>query len=765
MRKRNKKDGIAILLIAAAVLVLAGCPQEAEELSSNAEVESIIVAGKTVILGTPGMDWMEVKEPGNSGSVFLSAAQMPNAEVVVKKGQDGQKVYLAAAKPSVMPDFVDDKTTFAFDVLDYLWVEVFSENHDDYKLYAIQIRTSTPVVTDVTLGDRSPVGGILPNGRPIQQYGTGLGNYNVNLAQATEGEIWFGDTEVGTALAVAVTPEDPDTTVLVAGGAANATADALFPTGYVSPSTITVTDGSYLYIKSISADTVNGETVYYKLKLVQKYTSFTIGNVTIQGNQGSSVPFAVGTAGSNGFGGGENRGQAAELAANNAGYLNILSTVGATSVNATVDIGTKPQGATFRYGHTDWNAAQEDVESAGHTTLVYQAGNVLQGLPNNEFIAVEVTNGLGDKRWYSFRIRVGGPNADLTALTVSTGNTVGTIPAPNAAATGTTAGSHTMSAAGPWTLNLQSTVSPGATVAYATTATAAANVTTWNTDGTFTGIATAQYVNVRVISGDAFTTQYYKVRLVYGSSDADLISLDVLSGSEPVYVVPAANDTVTGIIAADYHMVTAAGPWDLDVNAVVSTGATVTYATAATATANVTTWNATGIFEGISSAQYVYVRVTPEDLTEPSYYKVRLLYGSDDADILTVTVGGESSNILPATAGTVNPGTPQTTDTKGNVTPAVPPSFTGNPGSVDLTAAVAGAEFTVVATVSVDATVRYGYVADVTAGGATTRSIQWTTGNIPAISVTAVLSNYVIVEVTSESGIAKQYVIQVTILP
>ncbi|MDR3284090.1 MAG: hypothetical protein LBS97_02800 [Treponema sp.] len=529
MKLKNAKNGIALLLIAAAVvgLVAVGCSQDAEELSSNAEVASVTVAGKTVVLGTPTMDWMEAKESENAGTVFVPAASMTGATVVVNKGQDGQKVYLAAAKPSVMPDFVDTTTTFSFDVLDYLWVEVFSENHDAYKLYAIQVRTTTPVVQDLTLGGRSSVGGTLANGRPILQYGTGLGNYHTDLAQATEGEIWFGDNQASTALALAATPEDPDSTVLVALGAPGASAATLFPAGYTNPETITPVDGNYLYIKATSADSVNGETVYYKVKLVQKTTSFAIGDVTIQGNSGTPVPFTVGAAGTNGFGGGENRGNAANLAADGNGYKNILSTVGAASVNATVAIGTVAPGATVRYGHTDWNAAQEDVESTGHTTLVYQTSPSFQNLPTNEFIAVEVTNGLLDKNWYSFQIRVGGVAA-LTGLTLS-GGTVTPLPDANLAVTGTTAVIYTMSAAGPWSPTVNATVSSGTTgIAYAIALAANTNVTNWtNTSGELANIASAQFVYVRLTQDDQGPAQYYKVALVYGNDAAEITGVTV----------------------------------------------------------------------------------------------------------------------------------------------------------------------------------------------------------------------------------------------
>jgi hypothetical protein len=380
------------------------------------------------------MDWTIAKE--NAGSVFLNAGQRTNAEVVVNKGQDGQTILLAASKPYEMPDdFNETATAFNFDVLDILWVEVFSENHDDYQIYAIEIKTSTPTIADVTLGGRSAVGGILPNGRPIQQYGTGLGTPNAVLASATDGEIWFGTSETGT-LAVEATPEDSATIVLIATGAAGASETALFPAGYTSPAQITPVNGNYLYIKAVSAD-ADGETIYYKLKIVTKDNGLAISGVTLQAAGGSAVPFNVGVIGTNGFGGGENHGNGAQLAVENS-YQNIIQGASFTA-NVTVNIGTVPNGSTIRYGHTDFFNAQEGVEppdsSGASITLTYQESSTLTGVTTNEYIAVEVTNALGDKGWYAFRVAIGN-HTDITALTVG-GEIINIANAKNDAGTGT----------------------------------------------------------------------------------------------------------------------------------------------------------------------------------------------------------------------------------------------------------------------------------------------------------------------------------------
>jgi hypothetical protein len=57
-------------------------------------------------------------------------------------------------------------------------------------------------------------------------------------------------------------------------------------------------------------------------------------------------------------------------------------------------------------------------------------------------------------------------------------------------------------------------VSPGASVAYASAASASANITSWtNTTGVFNNFTPGSYVAVRVISQDGQRTWYYKVQL------------------------------------------------------------------------------------------------------------------------------------------------------------------------------------------------------------------------------------------------------------
>jgi hypothetical protein len=649
--KQNVRNGAILLAAMVVLLFFAGCPQEVTELSSSAEIASLTVAGKQVTLGAPSDNWLTAKEAANTGSVYLSATEMTSAEVVVNKGQDGQTVYLAAAKPEVMPDFLEGTTKFDFASQDYLWVEVFSENHDAYNLYAIQVRTSTPTVLDIAYGGRSAEGGVLPNGEPIQKYGNGVGTPGATIAAAVEGEVWFGDNQTSTALELAITTEDPATTVLAAVGSVGASETALFPANYVNPTPFEFTpvNGNYLYLKSKSGDS-QGDTVYYKIKLVQKATDLTIGNVTIQGNSAAAVSFDVGTMGTNGFGGGENHADGALLGAD--GFKNILSS--APPANVTVDIGTKPSGAAFRYGHTDFFNAQENVPSAGHITLTYQESNVLTEVKAGEYIAIEVTNELGDKGWYAFRVGIG-HNSDITNLTVN-GESITLTDARNTSAAGTTFAEY-RPVTSPADTNTDGfwdslvVAAPGSSapaeilIAIADTVDAAIAEEDWETvssgSHTFTDIlSTAKFIIIRVKNQDTLD-YYYKVRALYGESGAVITGVTVggvtassigSPGSEvlffgAMYMIQGHTPGAVTLTAPQ-----AADPATVTVVALgASTNATMEYGVGVPFYGNLTTpspWPSTGsgLFSGpnalpINGAS-VLIKVTSEDKGTQNVYVI-----------------------------------------------------------------------------------------------------------------------------------------------
>jgi len=743
--------GVTVLL---AVMALVGCPGTITgELSNNTVLASVTVAGKTVTLGIPSSNWMDAKEDANLGVVFLTSAQMQNAAVVVNKGDSKQTIFLAVAKPSVMPDFGTD-TQLTFAPSDFLWIEVFSENHT-YTLYAIQVRTSTPIMLDLTLGGRSAVGGVRPNGQIIKQYGTGLGTHNADFASVVEGEIWFGDIEANTLMPVTFTPEDPDTIVLVASGTGAAAAGNLFPPDYTNPADIQAVNGNYLYIKATSADPVEGETIYYKVKMVSKTVDYAIDNVTIQASNLTPVDFSVGPVGTLGFGGGERHFKGAMLhgqtpttsqssypvETDSPGGFKSLTTTYAPAYNVTVVIGIKPDTAKIRYGHTDFYHAQEGVPPStggGTITLVYQTNNVLQNVTTCEYIAVELENELTDKYCYAFRVRWGDDSAALTDIS-SDSETV-SVPDANTAVNGTNREKVSLTGAGPWNVRIEATAaSNGADVGYAkaaavdTALTAAAFAGGASFTESFTG---GQFAVIRVISQSRGVTNYYKLQFVQSGGDNSntLSNLTISDGTATSSDL--SGDIMPNLIIAGSEHIThnmgRAGPYASITVAATDGSSTISYGTTTSATGNPANWNTTGLFSNVAQNAFVVIRVVSQDLSETNFYKVRLVNGSSDTTLTSFRINNADIIPLPAAQTAVNIWAPGSYETK-------------NMGSAGPWAGV-----NVVAAAAANTAVAYAIITDIYY-----QPEAYQTG--AAGEFNAVKNNAIVVRVTAQDGVSIRY--------
>ena len=398
------KTGIA-LAAAMIVMALAGCPQP-EGLSSDANLSKVTVAGIQASLGTPSEDWAVAAE--NAGKVYLAFTEMNGAAVAASKGESGQTVYYSHVKPGVMPYF-ERAAQFNFESKDFLYIEVFSANHDRFLIYAIEVLKKTPAITDITLGGRSAAGGAQLNGIPIQQFGNGVGTpgsaWNDSAIQA--GEVWFGTSQSGSALPLTVSAESEGTSWKYAV-TDDAAAD---PSGAFADSAdsvnITPVDGKYLYIQSSMEAGGQTETAYYKIKLAAKSDDLAISGVTING-QGVTP----GTMGTHSFPGSEawgNYSNGAELAANNGG----LAIVGSgNTAQVIIAITGKPEGSAIRYGYTQ--TERDYLVDFSNTT------GTLSDVPSGSYIALEVTSELGTTGWYKFRVFEQDIDATVREVTVGT---------------------------------------------------------------------------------------------------------------------------------------------------------------------------------------------------------------------------------------------------------------------------------------------------------------------------------------------------------
>jgi hypothetical protein len=626
MKKRNALGIISLTLVF--FMSLAGC-QQPEELSSDATLTSITVAGVEVVsLGTPSEDWQEAVE--NSGSVYLSAAGFINAEVSASASADGAKVFFSQVKPGVLPNFVEE-TVFSFAANDLLFVEVFSANLDKFLIYAIRLQKTTPVISDIRLAGRSATGGAQLSGIPIQQFGTGMGTpgSSWNDPAIVEGSVWFGTSQIGTSVSLSIEPEAPGTTfqyAVVANGFTDPTGLFADPS---DPISVTPVNGSYLYIKSVSDNTEYGETVYYKVKMEVKKDDRSLQSVTING-----VSFSIGQMGTHSFPGSEAWGaysNGAELATDGSGYKDINTTL-ATKGNP-VDVAVVPTDTSLDilYGHTTVERNYE-VEFGENTNLGV--------IPTNDFIALEVRSELGEKGWYKFRVGIGRPGAELNVITISGGVGAVAIPAANTAVTGVTASEYRMSSAGPWSPTVTTTVSEAAGKAYAVAATISDNITDWsNTTGALANVVSAQYVVIRVVSESTRYTNYYKIRLAYGNSGATLSTLSVGSVSaaigtaaDVVYAEPA--EDIRGAITLAPAQLAGAVVSTLDSDP-ANTGAMVDCARGYIVpgfdwkgnpiyTWTVSDYTSAAVPADIQNGEYLVVRVTSEDRTVIRYHYIKV---------------------------------------------------------------------------------------------------------------------------------------------
>jgi hypothetical protein len=239
--------------------------------------------------------------------------------------------------------------------------------------------------------------------------------------------------------------------------------------------------------------------------------------------------------GTKGFGGSGGHDGGAELA-ETSGFVNILGS--GTSAAVTVNIETAPQGATIRYGHTDFFNAQEGVDSAGYITLNYQESNVLSGVKAGEYIAVEVTNGLGDKGWYAFRVAIGA-HTDITGLTVG-GTSITFSNAKNTDPAGTTFVEYKPNSKptdnngnGLWDSFVIAAIgfdSNAAGIEVAFTDYVGTADLEWipASNGSYTfqdAFGSGNYVIIRVKNNDALD-YYYKVKVLYGRSEATITGIN-----------------------------------------------------------------------------------------------------------------------------------------------------------------------------------------------------------------------------------------------
>lgn len=516
--RKNLRTSSVLFLAVMMVLTLVGCPQP-EALSSEANLQSITIAGKAPqSLGTPNVDWLEVVH----GEIYLSDEELNEAQVSVSVSS-GADAWFARGTLGA-PPFFDKTTTYQLEHDDVVWVEIFSENLDAYNIYGFRVHKRTPMVSEVNFLREATINTMFGNSiYSFNRAAASKGNPKAAIAEITDadcGELWIGASEFAgtplagansTVLSVSALPELLDTDLRMTIASNNAGVNFASPNLDMG----TVNPGDFLYIESKSGQGER-DVLYYKIKLVEKNDNMDI-NVTI--NEQAVTP---GTIGWHSFAGSEYYSFAlgdagyhlgAKLAPNNGSVALIADTSAPVTINAAAATGS---GITkIEYAHIDAGSRY-----AAESRLEYSASGNLGNIPNGEWIAVKVTNELGDTAWYRFLIAKGSSDTTLTGIKINGADV--TVPQANTTWDGPNSGTYSVPTAAvenSWSDIAVTVNAPaGASVAYGLYNAGfppyvPAGVTFNNTSGEFPTFTVDNDLYIQVIAENGMSTGYYKIKL------------------------------------------------------------------------------------------------------------------------------------------------------------------------------------------------------------------------------------------------------------
>lgn len=625
MKKRNAL-GIAGLALAF-FLILTGCPQpDADPLNSDATLQSVRVAGvEPVSLGEPSADWEQVVP----GVVYLVASQMADA-VVETDAASGAYVYLDKKKLGEEPvNFaeVTGESKFTFEHGDLLFVELFSANHDNYLIYAVQIRNRSPVVSNIALNS---------------VFAKSLGTPGKTIAEAVAGEVYFDVSRAGAFLPISVATEREDTEFKVGTGA---------PPSFDSAQYVKAVNNEFIYVESRSGEE-SGDTLYYKL---QMKAITAPGSITIGG-----VPVSFGSVGTTFANAGYDA--AGQLATFSRSLLS----------NVEVSITPAPSSAlTIRYG---WSKASGTAPDTWSSSL----GSVHSG----SYVGIEVTNPeVGAAYYYKFRVMAASASttATISAATIDGGpaapGTIGTAwnnPSTNIV---------DVSVNGlPKNIVIAATANDNASIRYGTTMAAATAPANWSVNGTLPNVAAGTIIGVEVTSENGATVGYYRFRVKGAglSSEAAITSVTINNVTAPAGT-PGATWNAS---LANAPIVVPNLPAILTVSAGgISPGATVEYGFS-TAAGTAPAWRTAGAFPTGAIGNFIGVRVTAQDGITANIYRFQLVPGTgSNSSITGIKIGNTEYPAGTPRVGAGVWGTPNTwhspyIDTPTIIVPGLPKDIT-----------------------------------------------------------------------------------------
>jgi hypothetical protein len=623
--KKIEKNGIALLLAAITVLALAGCPQAADPLSSNAALSSVTVAGvQAASLGTPGKTWSEAAP----GFVWLESSQLQGASVSAGKTGEATVYYkniAAADAGQTVPDF-QAASTLNLAHNDSLYIEVFSENHDAVLFYRILILDAALKVDGITIAGEAVT--LAAPGTSVDK--ADLAHLYLAKAKLTNASIAVspaGSVEYGIVAVAGVAPDSFDTSA-----------------------TKTLKPEDVVIIKK----TVGAVTFYFQIAVhvtIPEIRDIVLdGRSASGGQQLNGIPVqqfgtGVGTPGA--------EWNDAALAA---GEVWFDSSRAGQSLSLKVE--ALASDTTVSVGISD-GTTQPSFSAAATVTAT-----------NGHYLYVKTGNANGDTGFYKIKLAAKNTSRAISGVKINnidvTPGPIGTHSFPGSEAWGNYSNGAELAAnggsvaiignAGFASVSVTATAPQGGSILYG--ATPASNERNYLIDftetSTLTGLGNGDFIALEVTS-EIGEKGWYKFRVYEKDPNNTLTSLklgatEVLAGLMP---------GVTGlVILQDLTSVS------FDVTAAASSAnATVEYGLGSMGIGSISppsAWQASGTGLVTSAADIVYVRVTPEEPTVQANTYSFVMNSEAGIALTSFTIGGSAFSPGSGTAIT-DLGTPAST--------------------------------------------------------------------------------------------------------
>jgi hypothetical protein len=632
MRIKTVTAGITLIL-AAALLVLAGCPQEAEEYSGSVSLSSLrvgdVAARNLPTAPTPREDWeqagfnpltMDIAHVVFPPTAF-EAGELKGVKVQAGVASGTEIWYFKAAgglKPADNEAWTKDNT-FDLKPNNSVYLQVTAADKKTQVYYRLQIHE---------LSDENSITSLI------------IGNKNAKVSD-TDGAAVPEDVTLGE-VNLAFGTENINARIEAAKTNAGAEVQFLRVEAGASPNT-----GEFSALDVYDLD--DGDTVYVKVT-----------------PSGGGAPFYYGAVVTS-----------RRISAANIGGINIpLPDAGAVSAETATPILVS---LTLSSQTTELSVVKRDAASIDYAYV--PAGGTLAYAPLTE--ETEITyadNGVlylkvkaeGFKDlFYVFTVE---SKRDIATLDSATINTVAIATLPTSATTWANAAAqiYPFGATRPAAVSLAATVTPEsrATVRYGISTTTAAP-STWSDSGSFTTFNSGDYVGVEVTSENGLVVQYYKWRLSFGSTVGEL-------RAEPAVYAAGVPNASNGTLRAGTWNATGGSNGAIYLNntqtalgksfVVYTSDATVTeVAYGNNNTTNDTTapnaWNVltrdptdptrwTGAWAGtaIANNRRIHIRVTAQDAVSQNFYRIQVTYQANYSNLNALAIGG--TTVAAASRGT-----------------------------------------------------------------------------------------------------------------